>query len=225
MGSNAGAKDVTLDFIQSLTLQDTEAPCQLTLTLTDQAPTRIGINALLDLSKIQAALPAALADISFAEGCNAEIDLDTIDAVSNGQEISVQGRFGLDTFKCNRALGQTPERQEKTVSFALFLSTTAFAIERDQCVFFGPSDLELTLADQRLISDDVTKILQDTRAIFLKAGDAILSKTPICPTCHRNWRLCRPGIIAAARWKSATAASESRLPDQSTSAPRPSSVS
>ncbi|MCG7522092.1 hypothetical protein [Ruegeria sp. Ofav3-42] len=162
-------------------MQDTEAPYQLTLTLTDQTPTRIGVNALLDLSNIQAALPEALADTSFTDGCNVEIALDTVDAVADGQEISIQGRFEMDTFKCDRALGQTPERQEKTATYALSFSTSASAIVKDQCVFFKLSNLDLTLADQNLVSDDVKIILQDARAIFLKAGDAILRKTPVCP--------------------------------------------
>ncbi|MGI9368706.1 MAG: hypothetical protein ACR2O2_07680 [Ruegeria sp.] len=180
-GSGAADEPVHLEFERDMTLRESDVPYRLDVSLTEIAPTRIGIDALLDLTDVQAALPDLLSGASFSEACNAEIGLQDVKASASGQTISAEGRFELQTYRCSRKLREPPKREDLVTSKAVTFSAAVSVLVKDQCVFFELNAVDVLLADQPALDDDQEQILQDARAIFLKASEAVLKRTPICP--------------------------------------------
>ncbi len=180
-GSGIAEEAVHLEFERDLSLQGSDVPYRMDVNLTEIAPTRIGIDALLDLTDIQAALPDLLSGASFTEACNAEIGLQDVKTSASGQAISAEGRFELRIYRCSRKLREPPKREELVSSKAVTFSAAVSVLVKDQCVFFELNAVDVLLADPPALDDDQEQILQDARAIFLKASEAVLKRTPICP--------------------------------------------
>lgn len=175
------AREVKLDFLQTLETPEAEVPYRLSMTLRDLAPTRIGVDALLDLRDVQAALSDRLSDSELAQTCNAQATLDTLKAVANGDDVAVRGEFTMETFKCDRKSGQPPKRLDRIAGNTVTFSAAAAARVTDQCVYFELSGLELSLSNPLPTTEAQEAFLKDARAIFLKVTNALLKRTPICP--------------------------------------------
>ncbi len=176
------AREVKLEFNQTLAAEGVEFPYRLSMTLTDVAPTRIGVEAILDLREVQEALSERLNDTELANLCNAQVTLETLSTVAQGNEIAVQGRFAMEAFKCDRKAGQPPQRIESIAANSLTFTAAASVQVQDQCVYFELGGMDLTLAKPIPDTETQAQFLSEAQAIFQKASNAVLQRNPVCPT-------------------------------------------
>ncbi|CAD0186438.1 hypothetical protein RUESEDTHA_03346 [Ruegeria sp. THAF57] len=178
----ADARDVQLGFERTLGSDGTEIPYQLNLTLKEVSPTRISVDALLDLRDLQAALIQGLRNTELSDLCNADVTLDSLDLTALGRDVNVEGRVKMEAFRCDHQLGQPPKRQDSIAANTITFTATASVQVQNQCVYFDLAGLELTLETPILEADTKQGVLNDARSIIEKAADALLKRNPICPS-------------------------------------------
>ncbi|WP_170547272.1 hypothetical protein [Ruegeria arenilitoris] len=172
-----------VDFVidASLPVRDTELPYTLDLNLTAAAPTRIGVDALLDLREIQKIVPERLADNAVVDNCGLQVRLDELSFKARGDAIDLDGDVTITVFECSRTSERDFQRGEQKRAISANMSTEATVELRDNCAYFKLIDLTLTAPEaqrEQLLEDDT---LDSVKELMLAAVDLVLNDTPLCP--------------------------------------------
>ncbi len=178
----AQADQVSYRLTETVQVQDTELPYTVDLDLSDQTPSRLGFDVMLDLRQLQQGARSAFPQEPFVDSCNLSLSNPKILISAKGDSLSVEGQFHAEFYACDRDKLRPIDRGEQLFSEIISLTAAASVNVRGQCLYFGVEDLALALkdpadgvADQR---DFMTKA-QDT---FVETSDAFLEQHPICLT-------------------------------------------
>ena len=178
--SAASAQQVEFDLENTLTLGETEIRYRLDLVMTAVAPTRLAVEALLDLRDFQQRLPGLLAGEPVAEGCGSRTDLTDLSVKAEGDVVSITGLIDTQFFECERTSETGFERGAAKDRAELVFSASASASLRGKCITFALTDLALSPLQQ--VEDPVlAEDLQAVKVILLDVAGRFLEERPFCP--------------------------------------------
>lgn len=175
------AQQVDFQINESFMAGDMELPYVLDLGLKSVAPTRVGVEALLDLREVQKTLPETLAEQALIDNCGLQIRLDNLSIVADENAIALDSLLGVTRFDCGRVSKQDFRRGDQRSTFSAKLTAVVSVELRNKCAYFKIPDLTLSApeADREQLLEANT--LAEVKSFLLTALDLILSETPICP--------------------------------------------
>lgn len=177
----SGAQQVDFIFDEILEAGDLELPYKLNLGLSATAPTRVGVNALLDLREVQKIIPERLADNALVDSCGMQVTLNDLSILADEDTIALDSLLGITRFDCGRISRQDFRRGDELGSFSAQLSTVVSVELRDNCAYLKLPDLTLSGPEStkdRLLQENT---LSEVKNLLLAAIDLVLSETPLCP--------------------------------------------
>ncbi len=177
----AGAQQVDFVIDEFVEAGDVDLPYTLNLTLSVAAPTRVGVNALLDLRKVQEILPERLQDNAVVDSCGSLVTLDDLSIVANEDAIAIDSVLGITRFDCGRISKRDFRRGDQLGTFSAMLSTVVSVEVRDNCAYLKVPDLNLSSPQstrENLLQDST---LSEIKSFLLAAIDLVLVETPLCP--------------------------------------------
>ncbi len=175
------AQEVNFVFDDFFEAGDSDLPYTLNLDLSAAAPTRVGVNALLDLREIQRRVPESLADNALIDSCGLQVKLDGLTISANNDAIAIDSLLRVTRFDCGRISKQDFRRGEERNSFSAKLSTVVSVELEDNCAYFKIPDLTLTAPEasrERMLEENT---LAEVKSFLLAAIDLVLSEAPLCP--------------------------------------------
>jgi len=181
---STGASDAQqVGFAVSETLEagEMQLPYTLNVELTAAEPTRVGVNAVLDLREIQKLVPERLAENALIDNCSLQVKLDDLSIVAENDAIAVDSLLAVTRFDCGRIDENNFRRGEQKSTFAAKLSTVASVELRDNCAYLKIPDVTLGSPEatrEQLLREET---LAEVRSFLLAAIDLVLSETPLCP--------------------------------------------
>lgn len=177
----SGAQQVSFVVKELLTVSDLELPYTLNLELSAEAPTRVGVNALLDLREIQVAVPERLADNALVDNCGLQVTLDDLSILTTNDAIALDSLLEIKRFDCGRISKKDFRRGDQLGSFTAKLSALVSVELRDNCAYLKLPDLTLSApasTREKLLQENT---LSEVKGFLLAAIDIVLSETPLCP--------------------------------------------
>ncbi|WP_170477093.1 hypothetical protein [Ruegeria arenilitoris] len=177
----SSAQQVNFVFDASVPVRETELPYKLDLGLSAVGPTRVGVDALLDLREIQKIVPERLADNAIIDNCGLQVRLDGLSFLAEGDAIDLDGDVTITIFECSRTGDRDFQRGEEKNALSANMSTAATVELRDNCAYFKL--LDLTLAAPELNREQVLEedTLESVKELMLAAVDLVLNESPLCP--------------------------------------------
>jgi hypothetical protein len=175
------AQQVDFEVDEILRAGDFQLPYRLNLELSAAAPTRVGVNALLDLREIQKAVPERLADNALVDSCGLQVRLDGLSILADGEAIALDSLLGITRFDCGRVSKNDFRRGDQLATFSAKLSAVVSVELRDNCSYLEIPDLTLSAPEStrdRLLQENT---LSEVKNFLLAAIDFVLSETPLCP--------------------------------------------
>ncbi len=192
LASRASANDVSLTFTQDLTLRETQVPYTLDLVLTETGATRIGVEALLDLTSVQAELSTAMDGFVIADVCNLYAEIRELDVTVRGDVFEFVGVVEAQVYECAREGLQATDRGALVLSQALALQAQAAVRVQENCVALTIPDLTLTLAGAIELSPERKETVRAASDALLKAAERLMARHPICPKLPEALRSLSP---------------------------------
>ncbi len=175
------AEQVNFKISENLNAGNFELPYTLDMKLNAVAPTRVGVDALLDLRDIQKTLPERLADSARIDNCGVQVKLDDLSILAKGNVLTLQSRLGVTRFDCGRISEKDFRRGNELGAFSANLSADVSVELEDNCAYLKIPDL--TLASPESTRDRLLKenTLAEAKSFMLAAVDLVLRETPLCP--------------------------------------------
>ena len=175
------AEQVDFKISETLNAGDFELPYTLDMELNAVAPTRVSVDALLDLRDIQTILPERLADSALIDNCGVQVKLDDLSILASDNVITLESLLGVKRFDCGRVSQQDFRRGNELGAFSAILSADVSVELKDNCAYLKIPDL--TLASPEATRDGLLKenTLSEAKSFLLAAIDLVLSETPLCP--------------------------------------------
>ncbi len=179
--SAALAQQVEFELDDVLIVGETEVAYGLDLILTADSPTRIGLEALLDLRDFQKRLPGLLAEASISDDCGGRTDLTGISVEAEGDVVAVTGLIDRQSFECNRINETDFRRGAETERLEVAFGAAASASLSGRCLTFELVDLSVDLADSVEDPESPGEDLEGLRVILLEVARRFLGERPLCP--------------------------------------------
>lgn len=179
--SPSAAQQVHFELNAFLNARDSELPYTLNLGLNAAGPTRVGVNALLDLREIQKTVPEQLANNALVDSCGLQVKLDDLSIVADNNAIALESVLGITRFDCGRISQKDFRRGNKLGTFSAKMSTVVSVELRDNCAYLKVPDLNLSAPDSNRDSLLHESTLSEVKNFLLAAIDLVLSETPLCP--------------------------------------------
>jgi hypothetical protein len=180
IGSVASAQQVEFDLEDTLTVGGTEVPYRLGLIMSAVAPTRLGVEALLDLRDFQLRLPGIISREPVSDDCGSRILVIELAVDAEVDVVSVTGLIETQFFECERTSETGFQRGAPTDRLSLGFSATASARLHEKCITFELLDLAVTPL-QEIEDRNLTEDLQAMRVILLEVAGRFLEERPLCP--------------------------------------------
>ena len=175
------AQQVSFMFDEVLEVANNELVYTLDLDLIAAAPTRVAVNALLDLREIQRNLSESVVDNAIIDGCGLQVKLDELSIVTEDNAIALESLLSITRFDCGRISKKDFRRGDQIGAFSANLSTVVSVELQDNCAYFKVFDLILSAPESERSQLLEEKTLSEVKSFLLAAIDLVLSETPICP--------------------------------------------
>lgn len=179
--SAAVAQQVEFDLEDVLTVGETEVAYGLDLVMTAASPTRIDLEALLDMRDFQKRLPGLLAEFRISDDCGSRTDLTEISVEAEGDIVAVTGLIDRRSFECNRINETDFRRGAATDRLEVAVAVAASAGLSGKCLTFELVDLSVDFADSGEDQDFPSEDLEALRLILLQVAGRFLGESPLCP--------------------------------------------
>jgi len=180
-GSVALAQQVEFDLKDVVTMGETEVGDGLNLIMTATSPTRIALEALLDLRGFQKRLPGLLAEARISDDCGSRTDLTEISVEAEGDVLAVTGLIARQSFECNR-INETDFRRGAALDrLEVAVGAAASAGLSGKCLTFELVDLSVEFANSAEDLDFPSEDLDALRMILLQVAGRFLRDRPFCP--------------------------------------------
>lgn len=191
-GPPAWAQRVGLQFSETLTVEKSEVAYTLDLLLSAVSPTRIGVEALLDLRDLQRQLPELLAGLPLVDNCGARITLQRIDANAREAIVIVTGRLDVELFSCDRIAPTAWHRGTLEVANEVEIQAELSAELEGPCVVFRLHDVARSLPGSLPEVATGTGRREAARALLIEAVGLMLEDSPICPELPPDLEILDP---------------------------------
>jgi hypothetical protein len=175
------AQEVDLKFGQSVTVRGTKIDYVLDLGLAAMAPTRIGVDATVDLTDLQRRLPALLAGTPVVDNCGVRIALQSIEADAEEEAVIVTGRLDAELFDCERTGAAAWQRGATERVEEIDFRAAVSAELREGCVVFLLRDLDFTSQENIPAIDTGSGRVAAARTLLVEAAGVLLEEVPFCP--------------------------------------------
>ncbi|MEM0946213.1 MAG: hypothetical protein AAGK37_02315 [Pseudomonadota bacterium] len=176
----AQAKDVRFEFNDTLQVQDTEISYGADLTLRAVGPTRVEVEALLDLQDLQRRIEADMSGVQLIDVCGNRTDVTSISLDAEDQTVGLSGALTSQVFECERTGATGWQRGEAIRLLSLRFSAQATAQVDEDCITFELLDLTLVPAGRADVPKEDPD-LQAARVLLLEAVNVLLRRRPLCP--------------------------------------------
>jgi hypothetical protein len=172
--------DVRFRIAETLEVGGREVPLTLFLGLSSQSDTRLGVEAFIDLRRLQTALPAiVLGTVEASCGLGLDVELDHAEA--DGQNVRAWGTVHAHLYRCPGRGTEQERRGMRLLTQSIDVVAVATAgIERD-CVAFRLVDLNLSPKGLIGRVANLFGVTERARATILERATAALASNPICP--------------------------------------------
>lgn len=188
----AVANEVELTFEQTLTLRERPVPYTLDLTLTELAPTRIGVEALLDLSSVQAALSSMMDGYVVAETCALRAEIRELELRVREDTFQFVGVVEAQFYQCARDGLQATDRGALVLSQALSLQAQAAIRVAQNCAALSIPKLELRLEGAIELPPEDQERIQAASGVLVAAAERFFARHPVCPKLPEQLRSLSP---------------------------------
>lgn len=153
----------------------------LDLRLATVAPTRIGVETMLDLRDLQHQLPDLFSDIVLLDNCGSRITLQRLEAEAREKTVIATGRLDVRGFACERTGPSSWDRGEPQSSEEVDVRAEMSIRLVEGCAVFSLLDLS---RDPPLPFGQVETVsgrIQAAGALLLDAVGLMLEGAPLCP--------------------------------------------
>lgn len=178
-GVSAGRLDVRID--EAMTVRESELPYALDIGLVAVGPTRIGVEAMLDLRELQARLPDLLLGETLVDTCGGRVMLNRLDVEGREESLIARARLELETYECMRTGPGTWERGNLQNAEEIGVRAELSADLAGDCILFRLIDLARDPPGVIAQLDTGSGRAQAARALLLEAVGLILEESPLCP--------------------------------------------
>jgi hypothetical protein len=169
----------------------TEISSALDLRLAAVAPTRIGVEARLDLRNLQGQLPELLKGTVLLDSCGSRIALQHLETEAQESRVIARGRLLVENFDCQRTGPQIWER-------GVLLNAEEFGVRAEMsteivegCVVFRLIDIT---RDPPTILGQPDGRMDTVRALLLDATRLLLEDSRLCPTLPPEFAALDPRL-------------------------------
>lgn len=182
-GAGASADPVAIGFDSTLDVRGTEFAYNLDMTLSVAAPTRIGINALLDLRDVQARLPDIAAGQTILNLCGNQTRIAHLDILAEDDDVRITGQLASEFFECSSDNNTDFKRGASRSLIELDFEASASVNLRENCVVFSLIDLDVIPLD---VGFESNENIETARGLMISAIALILQESPVCPKLPEN---------------------------------------
>ncbi|SFC62133.1 hypothetical protein [Tropicimonas isoalkanivorans] len=180
LASAAGAQQVDLSLDDTLTLGETEVAYRLDLGLSAVAPTRVRVDALLDLRDFQERLPELLAGEPVSDGCGNTTVLEEITVTARDSVVGVSGTLNTRFFHCGRTSDTGFERGELKSELDLGFTGEVTTRIADDCIVFNIVEMDLRPLKHITEGTEDSENLAAARTLLREAVNLVLADRPLC---------------------------------------------
>ena len=193
--SAAVAQQVEFDLDDVLTVGETQVAYG-TRSHNDRSdsPTRIGLEALLDLRDFQKRLPDLLAEASISDDCGSRTDLTEIVVEAERDVVAVTGLIDRQSFECNRINETDFRRGAETGRLEVAFGAAASASLSGRCLTFELVDLSVDFAELGRGSGVSGRRPRGVAGDPAGGRPAVFWGTSLVPRASAGDRLAGPGL-------------------------------
>jgi hypothetical protein len=181
LASPSAAQQVTLNLQDTLTVDETEIAYGFDLGLSAQGPTRVGVEALLDLRDFQKRIPEMFAGTALLDVCGNETRVQAIDFEAEGETLALTGRLQANFFVCENVGGGSFRRGEPRFDINADVRAETSVTLAENCVNLNLDDLLLEPNQDTLGLTEENENLDAARQLLVEAIDLILEEVVLCP--------------------------------------------
>lgn len=192
VAQTAMAAPLELEVARTATVKNAEFKYVLDVALAAAAPTRIGIDGLLDLTDLQRQLPDLLKGKKVLDICSATVSIEDFAASAAGETVIGTGHFGFELFDCNRTQPDQWQRGpvKETRQSDFRAEMTAFL--RDDCAVVQIEKMDLGAPPKIGPIDFSSERIQAAGELIVEAADLVLADLPFCPKLPEEVELLDP---------------------------------
>lgn len=180
-GATAFGNEVDLNFAQRVSVFGSQVPYQLDVTLTETDATRIGINAILNVSDVQQAVSTALDGYVIEDTCNLYAKVAEADIVAADDVFQIVGVLKADLFSCDRQGLKPVDRGDLILSQTAGIDLKAGIVVRNNCVAFRLSEFDIALRGAIELTEEQRSHADALGDFVLAAVQTILERQALCP--------------------------------------------
>lgn len=179
-GYSSVAQQVDFNLDETLTMRDTEIAFQLDLGLSAVSPTRVRVDALLDLRDLQQRLPELLAGEPVSDGCGNSTVLEEFALMARDSIVGVSGTLQSRFYECSRTSETGFQRGELKTELGLGFTGEATTDIAENCVVFSLGELDVRPLKDIAEGTEDSENLAAARTLLLEAVNLILADSPLC---------------------------------------------
>lgn len=181
LSTAAGAQQVDFALEDTFPFEETEIAYDLDLTLTAKGPTRLGVEALLDLGDFQEQIPAMLVGEALLDLCGNETIVEDLSLSVQATKLSILGRLNFEFFVCEKTGDTTFERGAQRLAFTADVRSDISTRIIENCVVLTLEVLTLRPGQELAFLNEENENLDNARLSLIRAIGLILEETKICP--------------------------------------------
>ncbi|SDM08490.1 hypothetical protein [Aliiruegeria lutimaris] len=179
-GHAAIAQQIDFELDETLTMLDTEVAFRLELGLSAVAPTRVHVNALLDLRDIQQRMPELLAGRPVSDGCGNNTVLGEVSVTARDSVIGVSGTLQSRFYQCNRTSETGFQRGELRSKLGLGFTGEATTKIEENCIVFRLEGLDVRPLEAIEAGTEDSENITAARLLLREAFNLVLAESPFC---------------------------------------------
>ncbi len=181
LASPSTAQVAEFDIKDTLVVGTTEIDYGLNVIMTAVSPTRVGIEAVLDFSDLQARLPDLFADEPISDTCGTRTDLSEFVVEAQGEIISLRGKLDTQFFECTKTNENVFVRGKPMDRWIFDFSSSATARFSEKCVTYEIVDATVQPLEHLRDIEGFVEDVEALRSILLEVAGRFLSERPFCP--------------------------------------------
>ncbi len=183
LGAASAATGQQVDFAldDTLELRGEDIEYRLDLSFSPVAPTRIEIDALLDLRDFQEELSRITAGEILIDMCRNVTEIEELRVVAVDQSVQITGDIRTRRFECLGGLRSERQRGAQVKEVALDFNAVAGLIVTETCFIFDLQDLNLKPVSDTRVFDTPPEVIDAVRTLALEAARLVLQSSPFCP--------------------------------------------
>lgn len=165
---------------QTLTAQGVQLPYDVYLRFIDVGPTRMGVDAFVDLRGIQANAPGLLSRV-LDETCKRKLAVAISDVIAQGDELRVRGQFQAKYFRCNTRDPQVHYRGIQIFGQNVNFDLAARAMVHHPCVRGELTEIELDPLGFLGAVVNLFGVTALAERLISEKAEEVLNDNPVCP--------------------------------------------